>query len=206
MKSSHRPIIEENNMKPLLILILSLCFTLTAFGQKPEYPDSGFTNKAEAKNLYKDSLKEGKWIEYLNYLDYFVEVSKSDFYILTIYKQGKPYGIRRSYYKSGKLKEVTPYNNGCKNGISKEYFESGKISKLTPYTDGKINGVVKSYYENGKICAEIPFNTGIVNGMEKCYFKNGKLSIEIPFENGKEGVSKCYDIKGNVITCPKLEL
>ncbi|MGP8216565.1 MAG: hypothetical protein ACLQQ4_13440 [Bacteroidia bacterium] len=38
-------------MKPLLILILSLAFTLTAMGQQQDYPDSGFTNKAEAKNL-----------------------------------------------------------------------------------------------------------------------------------------------------------
>ena len=53
-------------MKPLLIVILSLSFAGTAFGQLTpmEYPDSGFTNKAEAKNEMKDSLKEGKWVEY----------------------------------------------------------------------------------------------------------------------------------------------
>lgn len=52
-------------MKPLLTLILSLLFTLNALGQQPEYPDSGFTNKKEAKNLMVNSKKEGKWLEYL---------------------------------------------------------------------------------------------------------------------------------------------
>lgn len=45
-----------------LILILPPSLTLSAFGQTP--PDSGFTNKAEAKNLMVNGLKEGKWIEY----------------------------------------------------------------------------------------------------------------------------------------------
>ena len=47
----------------LLIGIVLLAFTLTAFGQQ-EWADSSFTNKAEAKNLMVNGLKDGKWIEY----------------------------------------------------------------------------------------------------------------------------------------------
>jgi hypothetical protein len=46
-------------MKPFLILILSLSFTISAIGQQ----DSGFTNKAEAKNEMVNGMKEGKWVE-----------------------------------------------------------------------------------------------------------------------------------------------
>ncbi|HTB30831.1 MAG TPA: hypothetical protein VK808_02330, partial [Bacteroidia bacterium] len=45
-----------------LIGIIFLFIALGAFGQ--DYPDSGFTNKAEAKNLMVNGLKEGKWVEY----------------------------------------------------------------------------------------------------------------------------------------------
>ena len=50
-------------MKHFLIILISISFTLTAFGQ-PEYPDSGFTDRTEAKNLMANGLKEGKWVEY----------------------------------------------------------------------------------------------------------------------------------------------
>src|ERR1700728_4756526 len=48
-----------------IILILSLFSSLTVFGQQPEYPDSGFTNKAEARNLIMNGKEEGKWCEYI---------------------------------------------------------------------------------------------------------------------------------------------
>jgi len=51
-------------MKPFPIILISVLTTLNALGQQPEYPDSGFTNKAEAKNLIVHGRKEGKWIAY----------------------------------------------------------------------------------------------------------------------------------------------
>jgi len=49
-------------MKAFTILILFFCFALAAIGQS-DYPDSGFTNKLEAKNQLVNGLKEGKWVE-----------------------------------------------------------------------------------------------------------------------------------------------
>jgi antitoxin component YwqK of YwqJK toxin-antitoxin module len=91
-------------MKFFLIIFISLLTSLTAFGQVPEYHDSGFTNKAEAKNLTVNGLMEGKWIEYTNNTnDNFTNDTNSLYYRLSVYKDNKPIGVQRGYYKSGKL-------------------------------------------------------------------------------------------------------
>jgi antitoxin component YwqK of YwqJK toxin-antitoxin module len=134
----------------------------------------GFTNKAEAKNLLVNGLKEGKWVEYINEDD---EASSEDstkqFYCLFIYKAGKPVGLVRSYFKNGKLKGVTPFANGVMNGVVKEYYESGKLKGEHPYTNDLENGADKEYYENGKLKTVITFKDGQEISTKK-YDINGK--------------------------------
>jgi hypothetical protein len=124
-------------MKAFLILILSLSFTLTAIGQ--DYPDSGFTNKAEAKNLTVNGLKEGKWVEY--YENGKIETESS-------YKNGLRNGVRKFYNESGILLHETPFLDDTINGIEKEYYDSGKIKNEIQYTNG-LKVSTKYYNENG---------------------------------------------------------
>ena len=81
-------------MKPFFILIISLSISLIAFGQADSL---GFTNKAEAKNLMVNGLKEGKWIEYI----YGIKMNLKDSSIITgykstIYKAGKSFEFPRA--------------------------------------------------------------------------------------------------------------
>jgi antitoxin component YwqK of YwqJK toxin-antitoxin module len=82
-------------------------------------PDSGFTNKAEAKNQMVKGKKEGKWVEYdsdshsIDFGGYNRRLKdtgrNSLYYRLIIYKTGVPYGIVRDYLKNGRLYlEETP--------------------------------------------------------------------------------------------------
>jgi|GEM_PF-5335190 len=98
--------------------------------QQPVYPDSGFTNKAEAKNLRINGLKEGKWIKY----DDTTRIgSHSDtnaqFYSLTVYKTGFMYGVIRSYFKSGNLRFIGTCVDGRPKGVLTWYYENGKVWK-----------------------------------------------------------------------------
>jgi len=166
-------------MKPLLIILIFLSITLTAIGQQVPI-DSGFTNKAEAKNLMVRAKKEGKWCEYFTqYIDYVsvtTDTTNATSYELTIYKKGKPIGIKRSY-----------------NRID------GHLNSEAPYANGKINGIVKFYYPNGKLFVESPYINGKINGVSKGYHENGKLMSETIFKKGKEGKTKNYDENGNEI-------
>jgi antitoxin component YwqK of YwqJK toxin-antitoxin module len=139
-------------MKTLIVLIMSLLFTHIVFGQQ-ELPDSGFTNKAEAKNLTVNGLKEGKWVEY------FVNSGNANypFYQLTYYHLGKPYGIVRNYYSDGIIYYEVPYKDGKRNGLGKEYDYKGAVVREAPYKDDKENGVER-YYQNGILRREIIYS------------------------------------------------
>jgi antitoxin component YwqK of YwqJK toxin-antitoxin module len=108
-------------MRTTLILLL-------LFGGQTDCPDSGFTNKAEAKNLMVNGLKEGKWVEYLDSAKVEIEGillmtptndTNAPYYSLSVYKKGNLYGIAREYYKGGSLKGAFHFTNGNANGINR---------------------------------------------------------------------------------------
>ncbi len=204
----------------IFVIILSLSFSFTAFGQT--YPDSGFTNKAEAKNIMVNGKKVGKWIEYMNGIQGQVieDTEDAQFYRLTVYKSDNPLGIVRVYTKTGYLVLIKPYKNGKENGIEKEYYYNHSLGKDIPvtfdsisnrvavngslkfkitYIDGKENGVAKGYYRNGKIRTIWFMNNGVATGTWKLYYENGNLQSESYYINGQEaGIIKYYYEDGQI--------
>lgn len=187
------------SMKTFLILLISISFSLIGLGQ--DYPDSGFTNRAEAKNKKVHGLKEGKWVEY--YKDYTKRFETSikktlifhtHQYFLTIYRAGKPYGIQRQY-ADGKLFGVTPYSNGEINGVEKYYNDNGTIWSERTYSNGKLNGWCREYYESGQIKWEFYCVMGKNRKGFKQYYPNGKVQSE---SDSSTGITKEYDEKGEL--------
>jgi hypothetical protein len=107
-------------------------------------------------NLTIDDFKEGKWVEYMDdfmYADLSIDSAfintNAHYYVLTIYKQGREYGIRRVYYKSGKLADLVYFRDGRKNGTEKEYYENGKLKHEWSFINNFLNGIDKWYDANG---------------------------------------------------------
>jgi len=161
-------------MKFYVTAILSLFFVVSAIAQKT-HPDSGFTNKAEAKNELVNGVKEGKWIEYDTCYDPGDTIGKLCSYRLIIFKSDRPTGTVRQYDISGILKSEIPMKNGKENGMERRYYDSGKLMLEAQYVNDKRNGLEKEYYENGK------------------------LKSETNYTLGKAGETKSYDEKGNEI-------
>src|ERR1700722_4811346 len=130
-------------MKPFLILILSLSFSITAIAQ-----DSlGFTRKSEAKNIVNvHGEKIGKWIEYRDSTNHFTNDTNAPFYILAIFQNGTIVGLLRGYTKNGELLFQVPFVDGKENGVTKEY-DSGALSYRVTYKNGLRNGIMKSFYK-----------------------------------------------------------
>ncbi|HXP50142.1 MAG TPA: hypothetical protein VN922_09325 [Bacteroidia bacterium] len=155
------------------LTILLLFLTLITFGQA----DSGFTNKAEAKNLIVNGLKEGKWCEYTEQMS----IDKSH--------DNDTIGYDLKIYKAGKV-----------NGLMREYYMSGKIEAEMRFKDGHEYGVYKAYYESGKIEAEAFYNNNFqLDGLYKKYYENGKVKYVITYANGYKKDEKDYDESGNEI-------
>jgi antitoxin component YwqK of YwqJK toxin-antitoxin module len=166
-------------------------------GQYRPGEESDFTSKDEAKNEMKNGLKEGKWFEYNIIRD---DTGRIDTvgYILTIYKNGLPFGTVRTYDRQGKLRVETPYANGKKNG-TQILYKDGIVRFEYPYSNDQENGIVKEFDENGKLICEIPYVNGVKNGAEKVYYPNGKIRREAVYNNGKTVTAKIYDENGNEI-------
>ncbi len=189
-------------MKAFPILLFVLTLSLNASSQQA-LTDSGFTNKAEAKNEMVNGLKEGKWLEHLNGSSEPTKDTSSSFYVLIVYKTGKPYGLSRKYMGGGKWRDalisITPYVNGQKNGIEKNlHNNNGKLASEIPYADGKINGLAIGYFSNGKQSYETEFTNGIKNGLDKQYTISGVPKTETTYENGTKKLEKEYYPSGKL--------
>lgn len=206
-------------MKVFMVIIVSSFFTISTWAQ--DYPDSaspddsagrGFTNKAEAKNLLVNGLKEGKWVEYLHdtggefILVDSTNATRMDDYRLIFYKRNIPYGIVRQFYPTKMLHVITPYVDGKKNGIEKGYYKSGALFIEVPFINGVENGVEKTFTEDGALDFEIPYIDGKKNGIGKWYYDtietsmimarhaHNTIMMESPFINDKEnGIEKLYN-------------
>jgi antitoxin component YwqK of YwqJK toxin-antitoxin module len=189
-------------MKIFLTLSISLSFALSAFGQNPDYPDSGFANKAEAKNKKVLGLKEGKWYERVKWYDEpfsssvpaeATDANINDWYTLTVYKKGKPYGIARRYDLKGILERESPYVNGKRNGTEKQFYTSGKLFWLTKYRNDTLMDTANGYFESGKLLDRVIYKNGEKNGVEKLYYESGTLNDEYPWVNDTlNGIAKEY--------------
>lgn len=187
--------------RAIFILTIFSFFTVNAIGQQ----DNGFTNRAEAKNLIVNGLKEGKWVEYYHGKDNNNSIKDSSYalsYTLTIYKSGKPNGIVREYYLwpvREKLKWEVLYHNGEIIDTSKEYYPNGQLESIIPYKNGEMNGKSISYWENGTIEIENHYFNGKEDGVEKMYDDYGKLITETTYKNGKKAATIEYNKYGNAI-------
>ena len=181
----------------LQLLLCTSLFTIhySLFAQS----DSGFTNKAEAKNIKIGGAQEGKWVEYTDSAFYPTKDTNAPYYILTVYKLSKPFGIVRTYYKGGKIYCITPYADGVPNGVVKMFYRNGNLESEIPYIAGVPNGIVRKYYESGKLGSESPFTNGHLDGLVYYYYESGKLKSETMYADGKETMVKKYDKDGNEI-------
>jgi antitoxin component YwqK of YwqJK toxin-antitoxin module len=63
----------------------------------------------------------------------------------------KKFRMDKSYYPSGKLKDVFYFKDNLPYGEVKCYYETGEIMATASYANGLLNGEMKSFYENGKV-------------------------------------------------------
>ena len=179
-------------MKSVICIYLAIfSFTyIKIYGQ-----NNGFTNRKEAKNLTKNGLKEGKWVEDIGEI-----IDDSTSYTLVIYKAGKREGLARSYYENGILLSESPYVNDEINGVKRWYHSNGNLELELPHVANELNGLCKKYYKNGKLKVEASY-LGLKNtDSYKEYYENRQLMKSINYTKlgEKIGVSKFYYQSGNI--------
>lgn len=121
---------------------------------------------SEGKEVNK--LNEGEWKYY--------HLESKEIMTLENYSKGKLNGIRKVFYRSGKIAEEATYTNGIKNGPYKKYSEKGAVLEDAIYKNGEFDGAV-TYNDDAGKTIKGQFKNGKKSGIWK-YYENGKLVKE----------------------------
>ena len=165
---------------------------------------------------WKSNIKEG--LEY-----YYFPSGKIQFQI--VLEENKKHGKSIEYAEDGRKIGFTTYkkglivsiekfnrfnNKGEKTGVWKEFHLNETIKEEGPFSNNKKHGVFRLYNQRGDIQDIIYYEFGIIVNNEnelikteviRIYDVNGKLENETAYKNGlKNGVSRIYDNKGNIIS------
>ena len=93
------------------------------------------------------------------------------------------------------------YVNGKLDGINRIWYSNGQIMQDYNYKDGKENGLCRKWFEIGRISDEFIYNNGKLDGICKKWYGNGQMESQEIFQNGVSMKKKCWDGKGNSISC-----
>ncbi|THD33907.1 MAG: hypothetical protein DI588_01850 [Flavobacterium johnsoniae] len=134
---------------------------------------------SEGKEVNK--LYEGEWKYY--------HLESKEIMTVENYSKGKLNGIRKVFYKSGKIAEEANYKDGIKNGPYKKYSERGVVLEDAIYKNGEFDGAV-TYNDDAGKTIKGQFKNGKKSGIWK-YYENGKLVKE---ENPNKPVKEKFKI------------
>jgi uncharacterized protein len=120
-------------------------------------------------------------------------------------KNGLPEGLWRSYYITGIKKSEGRRTNFLLDSIWIFYDQAGDTTEKINYHEGKRNGWNYKYKKDPAkgiyIWSKELFAGDKKEGTAVIYFPNGNVQQTIRYDNGKkEGLSKEFDIDGNVIS------
>jgi antitoxin component YwqK of YwqJK toxin-antitoxin module len=101
-----------------------------------------------------------------------------------LFKNGKPNGLIKTWYKNGQLELERNYTDGELNGLLKVWYENGQLKSEVNYKDDKFDGLTKTWYENGQLEFERNYTDGELNGLLKWWKENGQLISKVNYDNG----------------------
>lgn len=132
------------------------------------------------KGHYKDSLKEGRWLQYHNN-----GMLKNE----TNYKNGLLVGQQKHYNNNGQLNykntliELTEKGKtlSVKHGPYIAYHNNGNLSTEGNYEYDKKSGLWREYNQNGELYRETFYKNGKVHGINNSYTNTGKPETKCEF-------------------------
>jgi antitoxin component YwqK of YwqJK toxin-antitoxin module len=132
------------------------------------------------KGHYKDSLKEGRWLQYHNN-----GMLKNE----TNYKNGLLVGQQKHYNNNGQLNykntliELTEKGKtlSVKHGPYIAYHNNGNLSAEGNYEYDKKSGLWREYNQNGELYRETFYKNGKVHGINNSYTNTGKPETKCEF-------------------------
>lgn len=187
-KNIKAPKFGKRMFKVVAISIIAIAVIYLGYGYyNKSVLAKGFTNRNEAKNLMSDGVKNGKWIEFYDDNGLIEDTSSGySYYCLMCFYKGTPIGIRRTFYKDGKLRsqgEIVSVNPDLFNGEYVRYYSNGNVEEYSEWNKGKHNGKMIKVSEKGDTTMFLNFKENIVDGYG-FYSKDGQSRFIGTLNNG----------------------
>jgi antitoxin component YwqK of YwqJK toxin-antitoxin module len=167
-------------MRSLACILIAVCAALPLRAQIPSSP-----NKHNSAGQ-----REGRWTLMLDSAGTeTADAKRAVQYRLITYANGKPSGIVRDLYRSGRLQRegtLVGENPETWHGTVVGYFESGKKRYEAQYVDGRKEGTSTAWYENGRKNSEKQWKNNRQEGVETAWYESGKKMYERPFTDGRQ--------------------
>lgn len=139
----------------------------------------GSLNAQQINTIDANGLKQGSWKK-------FYESTKALFYEGQ-FKDDKPIGTFRHYYKNGKLRSVTIYQGNVAR--AEVFTQKGKLLAKGKFIDQKKDSVWVYFSNYGKISQKETFYNGSKTGLEETFYPSGQVASQIEYINGVENGS-----------------
>ncbi len=96
-----------------------------------------------------------------------------------------PVEIQKSFYSSGKIREIRHVRNGVRQGLQTAFWENGK--KRFEYTavNDAYEGELKEWAENGQLFHLAHYKNGQEEGVQKMWHQNGKIRSNFVIIHGR---------------------
>ena len=93
--------------------------------------------------------------------------------------------VQKSYFPSGKIREIRLVRNGVRQGLQTAFWENGK--KRFEYTavNDAYEGELKEWAENGQLFHLAHYKNGQEEGVQKMWHANGKIRSNFVIINGR---------------------
>lgn len=122
--------------------------------------------------------KHGKHVYYSN---------QGDTTLYENYKNDILNGVKRTFYKNGKIHNHINYSNGIINGVFISYSKEGKLLEKLNYKMGKKDGLLSYFYDDGILLKTENWSNDIKNGAFTTYYHQGFVQT---LENYKKGIKE----------------
>lgn len=119
------------------------------------------------------------------------------------YFLGMQEGLTKTFYASGKARDIRSYKENVAYGRHVGYWENGNIKFDFYYYFDKREGLQKQWYESGSPYAFLTFKDDREEGMQQAWRENGKPYINYVVKDGfRYGLQKsslCYSLNDEKI-------
>lgn len=116
-----------------------------------------------------------------------VKVKESNGFLSQIaYKNGKRDGVKKIFYKDGKIHLIAVFKNNLLNGTLIGWNENGQKLIQIQYLNDKENGEMREWYSNSRLKTRGYYSHGVKNGKFTKWDIEGKIIDEAYYINGRK--------------------